>query len=150
MSGGVLIVHAETPELRRAARLTVSIDGAKAGEVLQGTAESFPLPAGRHTVRVERAQQPSKEIAVEIAEGGEFVVRAACTGFAMLSAVIPVFAVFGLIPGVTYRLEALGTPPPAPASSPGRDPKPEAAAPAGALWWEADPLLAKRVRKQSS
>ncbi|MEV7599074.1 hypothetical protein AB0O91_16990 [Kitasatospora sp. NPDC089797] len=169
-----VVVHAEPPltGLVRGS-FGVVIDGVRAGRVRQGALARFPVPPGTHTVRVT-TWDPSRSntVTVEVAEGREVLVagRGTGLGFALLvpplavvavdwsyviAALLVMLAVFAAVPGLLFRLRAVGD-----SALPEADPADPAdpAAPAGpadgeqgggALWWESDPALAKRFRKDA-
>ncbi|MFE0459647.1 hypothetical protein ACFW1A_10340 [Kitasatospora sp. NPDC058965] len=161
-------VYAEPPRFSRAGRFRVVIDGVFVGRVRQGEAARFPVSPGRHTVRVTALDRTrSNTVTAEVAEGQEFLVSARSTGL-RLAAVLPlgccmgVPPIYGLVtalllavlghalPGVLFRAGALGTPAAAEESPAPTPSAPAAPEPVSALWWENDPALAKRYRKQHS
>ncbi|TWF90962.1 hypothetical protein FHX73_1274 [Kitasatospora viridis] len=135
------MVWAEAPPLRTAGELTVVIDGAKAGTVMQGTAAPFPLAPGRHTVRVGARGWRSNTSTVEVAEGGTVRLAVFSTGLSTMGAILPVLGLLGLIPGLIYRLRPLSE---APAAESVAAAEEASAATGSGLWWESDPKLAKR------
>ncbi|MFF0296860.1 hypothetical protein ACFYST_22430 [Kitasatospora sp. NPDC004614] len=159
---GTIVVRAEQPGIGRAGNFIVVVDGAKVGQVRQGESARFPATVGTHQVQVTgKDRTSSNTVTVEVAEDRDFLVTARGTGLrvALLlpvlagTAVPPVFAaasllvlgaVFFLVPGLMFRVRAEG--------EPELRPLREAAAGAEAsdgngLWWESDPVLAKRFRK---
>ncbi|ARP70003.1 hypothetical protein LK07_09645 [Streptomyces pluripotens] len=165
---GTVVVHAEPPGgIRRAGTFRVVVDGVKAGQVKQGTTVRLPVPAGTHTVRVTgRDRTRSNTVTVEVAEGRDVLVTARGTGMVaflalpfMVGAALPRgygLALFLLtavvvfaVPGLMFRVRDDGDPElrttrPAPADGAGEEEHGGIG-----LWWESDPVLAKRFRRSS-
>jgi hypothetical protein len=136
-------VWAEAPPLRRAGKLEVVIDGDKVGPVRQGEVAEFTAEPGPHTVRVSGGGSRSNTVAVTVAEGETCRLVTSSTGLSVVGAIVPVLGlVLGLVPGSIFRLRAHAKRPataPAPAARAGEGS-------ANGLWWESDPVLAKRFR----
>ncbi|MFD7640827.1 hypothetical protein ACFV4P_09240 [Kitasatospora sp. NPDC059795] len=160
---GTVVVRAEQSGIGRAGTFTVLVDGEPVGRVRQGDVARFPAAAGTREVRVtSKDRTRSNALTVQVGEDSDTSITARSTGlgYALFLPVVagftvpPIYAVttvfllgavFYLAPGLMFRLRA--------------DPEPLAAlpAPAGAaeegggsgLWWESDPALAKRFRKDA-
>ncbi|MFD5462931.1 hypothetical protein ACFWIQ_08885 [Kitasatospora sp. NPDC127059] len=165
-----VVVHAEPPlfALRRGC-YGVEIDGVPVGRVKQGTLARFPVPAGLHTVRLATWDRTrSNTVTVEAGEGREFLLTGRGTGlrFAFLAlplarfTVLPWYgvaavlllmgAVFWAVPGLLFRLRVVGDSA-LPGAGPARPAEPaEEEQGANGLWWETDPALAKRFRKDAA
>jgi hypothetical protein len=138
---GVVAVWAEAPPLRRAGRFTVVVDGHKVGLVRQGEVAEFPVEPGPHNVWVTGGGSRSNTVTVTATDGETCRVVSSSTGLSMLALLPPVGLLLALIPGAMYRLRAHNPRPAAAAAAP-----PGGGSPSG-LWWESDPVLAKRFRK---
>ncbi|MFJ9776729.1 hypothetical protein ACIRVF_36775 [Kitasatospora sp. NPDC101157] len=170
MKTGTVVVHAESPvvALRRGCYWVV-IDGVRVGTVRRGATARFPVPAGTRTVRIAaRDRSRSNTVSVEVGEDREFLVTSRSTGlvYALLVpplapvAMVPAYYVFALlllmgavfwaVPGLLFRLRAVGDSalPAARAAGPA-EPAGEEQGGTG-LWWESDPALAKRFRKNGT
>ncbi|MBD0692944.1 hypothetical protein [Streptomyces sp. CBMA123] len=165
-----VVVHAEPPlvALRRGC-LGVEIDGVPVGKVKQGAIARFPVPAGTHTVRLTTWDRTrSNTVTVEAVEDREFLLTGRATGYGFAFLVVPLVratmipwpyaavllllmvAVFWSVPGLLFRLRAVGDSllPSARGAEPAR-PAEEGSADSG-LWWESDPALAKRFGKNAA
>lgn len=163
---GTVVVHADQPGLGRAGTLSVVIDDVTVGQVEQGGTARFPTAVGTHTVRVVgKDRTRSNTVTVESAEGQDFLVTAQGTGLkaAVLLPLLAGISVPGLyvvgcmlligvlfyaVPGLLFRVRAVGGPGLRNAEGVRAEEAAEAHAGAG-LWWETDPALAKRFRKSS-
>jgi hypothetical protein len=147
---GVVAVSAEAPPLRRAGKLGVVIDGHRVGEVKQGEVAEFSVEPGSHTVRVGAGGSRSNTLTVTVHDGATRQVVHTGTGLGTVALMVPLLgAVMALIPGAAFRLR-VHHPRPASATAPaGRE---DGAATGGSvgLWWESDPVLARRYRKASA
>ncbi|WP_405582162.1 hypothetical protein [Streptomyces sp. NBC_01190] len=147
---GVVAVLAEAPPLRRAGKLGVVIDGQRVGEVRQGEIAQFSVEPGSHTVRVGSGGSRSNTLTVAVHDGATCRVVNSSTGLGTAAAIVPLLGVvMALIPGVVFRLRVHD---PRPASAPAPGSREDGAATGGSvgLWWESDPVLAKRYRKASA
>ncbi|MER7848129.1 hypothetical protein ABTZ03_29775 [Kitasatospora sp. NPDC096077] len=159
-------VYAEQPFLAlRRGTFGVEIDGVPVGGVRQGTVARFPVSAGTHTVRLTAWDRSrSNPVAVEVAEDREFLVTGRGTGLGFAFLVLPLaraamvpwyyvapvgllmIAVFWSVPGLLFRLRAVGDS----ALGEAREAGPAEQEPDGnGLWWESDPALAERLRKNA-
>lgn len=175
---GTVVVHAERPFLALwRGSFGVEIDGVRVGSVRQGALARFPVPAGVHTVRLAAWDRTrSNTVAVEVGEDREFLVTARGSGLRFAFAALPLAraaqipwyyvsavalamaAVVWTVPGLLFRVQAVGDSylPADPADPADRATRP--AEPAGpeeehsgnGLWWESDPALAKRFRKDTA
>lgn len=148
---GVVAVWAEAPPLRRAGKLNVVIDGHRVGPVRQGEAAEFTVEPGAHTVRVTAGGSRSNAVAVTVTDGETCRIASSSTGLGAVAAVVPLLGlILGWIPGLIFHLRT-HDPRPAPEPEPALEPAgPVSDGDAGGstgLWWESDPVLAKRYRK---
>ncbi|MFI9366771.1 hypothetical protein ACIG5E_37865 [Kitasatospora sp. NPDC053057] len=170
---GTVVVHAEPPLIAlRKGWYWVVIDGVRVGGVKQGGTARFPVPAGTHTVRISAWDRTrSNAVTVEVGEDREFLVTGRGTGsrwvllvpslahYAMIpwyciaAVMLPMYAALWAVPGLMFRVRAVGDSA-LPSAEPARPAEP--ADPAGkehggnGLWWESDPALAKRFRKNTA
>ncbi|MFF2078012.1 hypothetical protein ACFVXG_25050 [Kitasatospora sp. NPDC058162] len=167
---GTVVVHAERPFLALwRGSFGVEIDGVRVGSVRQGALARFPVPAGVHTVRLAAWDRTrSNTVAVEVGEDREFLVTARGSGLRFAFAALPLAraaqipwyyvsavalamaAVFWAVPGLRFRVRAVGDsylPADRTAESAGL---PEEEHGGNGLWWESDPALAKRFRKDTA
>ena len=150
---GVVAVWAEAPPFRSAGKLNVLIDGKKAGEVRQGQVAEFTAEEGRHTVRVRAGGSRSNSVTVTVRDDTTCRVVSTSTGLSAVAVMVPILGlVMSVVPGLVFRLRR-HHPRPAQAAAPAQT---TASAPGegGAsgytgLWWESDPVLAKRFRKSA-
>ncbi len=168
---GTIEVYAAPPGIRRATGMFgVVVDGVRVGRVRHGGAARFQVAAGTHTVRVTAKDRTrSNTVTVEVIEGRELRITARGTGLAV-AALLPVLAgiavslvyvlatvlltgaLFYAVPGLLFRVRVddRGVPGTSPAAdavhalAAGSAREEDAAA---GLWWESDPVLAKRFRK---
>ncbi|MFJ9692489.1 hypothetical protein [Kitasatospora sp. NPDC101183] len=156
-----IAVHAEPPKFGRRGTFRVVVDDVLAGQVKQGETLRVPVPAGAHTVRVTAKDRVrSNTLTVQAVEGLEHVVAARGTGLHIalallvgvsvaavpwggLVAALVVAAVLYAVPGLLFRVHPVAVP------QPWSAPVPEQPQ-AGGLWWESDPALAKRYRKDGT
>ncbi|WP_327289503.1 hypothetical protein [Streptomyces sp. NBC_01198] len=144
---GVVAVWAEAPPLRKAGKLGVVIDGQRVGEVRQGEAAEFSVEPGSHTVRVAAGGSRSNTLTVSVDEGATCRLVNKSTGLSVAAAIVPVLGLVMMVcPGLVFRLRVHD---PRPVSAPVTGGAPAPAAAAG-LWWESDPVLAKRYGKASA
>ncbi|WP_330460645.1 hypothetical protein OIB37_29460 [Streptomyces sp. NBC_00820] len=163
---GTIAVYAEPPRLRRGGTFKVAIDGVTVGQVRQGDAARFPVAAGRHTVRVlAKDRTRSNTVTVDVAENQDFLVTTRSTGLMVatllpflagaafphlyvIGAVLLIAAVFYAVPGLLFRVRADGDTERRASRASGEtaDELPNGSG----LWWESDPVLAKRYRKDSA
>lgn len=147
---GVVAVLAEASPLRRAGKLGVVIDGHRVGEVRQGEVAHFSVEPGSHTVRVGSGGSRSNTVTVAVHAGATCRVVNAGTGLGTAVAVVPFLGVvMALVSGAVFRLRVHD---PRPASGPALGGREDGAATGGSvgLWWESDPVLARRYRKASA
>ncbi|MFD7081151.1 hypothetical protein [Streptomyces sp. NPDC059918] len=155
---GTVVVRADEPGLGRSGTWTVVVDGVVVGQVDQGTSARFPVAAGTHTVRVAAKDGTrSNTVTVELTEGRDSRVAAQGTGakaavlLPLLAAITvpPVYVVASIVligvvlrvcPGLLFRVRADG-------ATAHRAVAAEEEHTGTALWWESDPVLAKRFRK---
>ncbi|MFF9641471.1 hypothetical protein [Kitasatospora aureofaciens] len=172
---GTVVVHAEPPVIAlRRGWYRVVIDGVRVGGVRQGGTARFPVSAGTHTVRIAAWDRSrSNAVAVEVGEDREFLVTGRSTGFLYAPLVVgplahyatvawyciaaltlPMYAALWAVPGLLFRLRAVGdcALPPARPTGPAADRAGPAVGEDGGagLWWESDPVLAKRLRKDAA
>lgn len=143
----VIMVFAEAPSLGRAGKLGVVIDGHKVGPVRQGETAEFTVEPGPHTVRVTGRGSRSNAVNVTVTSGGTYRIVSSGTGLHVVAAMVPLFGlILWAFPGLVFRLR-IHDPSPAPAPAPvDHVSDGDAGGPTG-LWWESDPVLAKRYRK---
>jgi hypothetical protein len=147
---GVVAVLAEAPPLRRAGKLGVVIDGHCVGEVQQGEVAEFSVEPGSHTVRVGAGGSRSNTVTVAVHDGAACRVVNTGTGLGTAAAIVPILGVvMALIPGVVFRLR-VHDPRPASAPAPGGFEGGAGTGGSVGLWWESDPVLARRYRKASA
>lgn len=147
---GVVAVWAEAPPLRKAGKLRVVIDGHRVGEARQGEVAQFSVEPGSHTVRVGAPWSWSNTLTVAVDDGATCRVVNTGTGLGTVAAFVPVLGlVMAFIPGVVYRLRP-HHPRPAPSPAPVAREEGAATGRSAGLWWESDPVLAKRLRKESA
>ncbi|MFG2821916.1 hypothetical protein ACGFX4_21125 [Kitasatospora sp. NPDC048365] len=166
---GTIVVHAEAPRIGRAGTLLVTIDGTPAGDVRQGHTARFPATAGTHRVRVHTKDRTSSNvITANVTDEQECLLRARGTGLGHTVFLVPLaglvtpplftvltvllFAVLlQTVPGLLFRLRhdetATASADPDPGS--GSDSAGDGESNSTGLWWESDPVLAKRYRKDS-
>ncbi|MFC9328715.1 hypothetical protein [Kitasatospora sp. NPDC057015] len=162
---GTVVVHAEPPGIRRArGAFGVTVDGARVGQVGHGSTARFPVAAGAHTVRVTAKDGTrSNTVTVEVVEGREVLVTSRSTGLAVaillpllagiavpaiyaVAAVLLTGALFHAVPGLMFRVRAEVAP--ELRSTRAAEPAGESGGQGQGLWWESDPALAKRFRKE--
>lgn len=144
---GFVLIRTEEPSLKRAAWLNVVIDDTTVGKVKQGGSAVFPVEPGRHSLRVSARGGRSNTMAIEVPEDGECRVRAFDTGYALLTAIVPVLSFIAAVPGLIHRVRTDDDTAAAPAPIATYE-ESIAESPAG-LWWESDRALAKRIRKNT-
>ncbi|MGW2377700.1 hypothetical protein [Kitasatospora sp. NPDC001683] len=164
---GTVVVHAERPLIvLREGWYRVVIDGVRVGGVRQGGTARFPVPAGTHTVRLAAWDRTrSNTVTVEVAEDREFLVAGRGTGlrfapfvvaplaraamvpwYYVVAVTLPMLAALWAVPGLVFRVRAVGDC--ALPTARAADPADEEHGGDG-LWWESDPALAKRFRKNT-
>lgn len=146
----VIVVLAEARPFGRAGKLGVVIDGRKAGPVLQGETAQFTVAPGPHTVRVTGGGNRSNTVEITATDGAEYRLVNSHTGLTMAAAMVPLLAlVLWAFPGTVFRLR-IHDPRPAQVPAPvDRASEPDPDGPTG-LWWESDPVLAKRYGKKAT
>lgn len=129
--------------------LGVVIDGRKVGPVRQGEIAEFTVEPGPHTVRVTGGGSRSNAVDVTAIDGGKYRIVTSGTGLGMVAAMVPLLGLLlWAFPGLVFRLR-IHDPRPAPAPVPvDHVSDGDAGGPTG-LWWESDPVLAKRYRKSA-
>lgn len=146
----VVAVLAEAPPLGRAGKLDVVIDGQKVGSVPRGEAAEFTVEPGPHSVRVAGGRNKSNTVDVTMADGEKCRLVSSSTGLTMAMAMVPLLGpALMAFPGTVFRLRIhdplpVSVPGPVGGASEGDD----AGGPT-TLWWESDPVLAKRYRKNA-
>ncbi|SCE50958.1 hypothetical protein GA0115240_172021 [Streptomyces sp. DvalAA-14] len=141
---GILAVLAEAPPLRRAGNLSVVVDGHKVGPVRQGEVAEFTVEPGPHSVRVTAGGNRSNAVAVTVTDGERCRIVSSSTGLGLVAIVPLLGLILMLIPGSIFRLRPhvqRRAPAPAGQGSSGHE------GGSTGLWWESDPVLAKRYRK---
>jgi len=146
----VVTVLAEAPPFGKAGKLGVVIDGHKVGPVRQGEIAQFTVEPGLHTVRVTGGGSRSNAVEITATDGGEYRMVSSGTGLGVVAAVVPLLGlVLWAFPGLVFRLRTHDPRPvPAPAPAP-VDQVSDGAAGQTGLWWESDPVLARRYRKSA-
>jgi hypothetical protein len=148
---GTIAVYAKPPAIGRAGLLWVVIDGERVGQVKQGEAGRFPVPVGPHTVRTalwDRSR--SNTVTVEVAEGKDSLVTVGSTGLRYATLLAPILGVLlYAIPGALFWVRVADVPEPAAADPVEPAVAGEQSAGGSGLWWESDPALAKRFRKNA-
>lgn len=144
---GLVVLFAEAPPFGRTGKLGVVIDGHKVGPVRQGETAEFTVEPGPHTVRVTGGGSRSNTVDVTVTDGGTYKIASSATGLGVVAAMVPLLGlILWAFPGLAFRLR-IHDPRPAPAPvTPSSDG--DASGPTG-LWWESDPVLAKRYRKNA-
>ncbi|MEW2624970.1 hypothetical protein [Streptomyces sp. NPDC048106] len=161
---GTVVVHAEPPALRRAGKFGVVVDGVKVGQVRQGDTARFTVPAGPHTVQIATKDRTrSNTVTVNAVEGQDFLVTVRSTGlgiaflfpvlaavavpgYYVIGAVLLTGALFHAVPGLLFRVRADGVPELRAAEAVLTSEETQGGM---GLWWESDPVLAKRFRKDA-
>ncbi|MFJ3641563.1 hypothetical protein ACIPRD_17620 [Streptomyces sp. NPDC090108] len=166
---GTIAVYAHPPRFRRGGVFAVAVDGVTAGHVRQGEAARFPVTPGTHTVRIlAKDRTRSNTVTVDVVEGRDFLVTTRSTGLIAgfliplvlgfsfpyaytLGALLLLGAACWAVPGLLFRVRAEGVHERRTARSDTGTGTPAGNdAPAGnGLWWESDPVLAKRIRDRS-
>lgn len=145
----VVVVLAEAPPFGRAGKLGVVIDGHKVGLVRQGETAEFTVGSGRHTVRVTGGGSRSNAVDLTATDDGKYRLVSSGTGLSVAAAMVPLLGlVLWAFPGLVFRLR-IHDPGPAQAPAPADHVNDgDTGGPTG-LWWESDPVLAKRYRKSA-
>ncbi|MBM9437221.1 hypothetical protein [Actinacidiphila bryophytorum] len=144
---GLIVVFAEAPPFGRAGKLGVVIDGHKVGPVRQGETAEFAVESGPHTVRVAGGGSRSNTVDVTVTDGGTCKIASSGTGLGAVATMVPLLGlVLGAFPGLVFRLRIHD---PRPAPAPVHRVSDGDAGGSTGLWWESDPVLAKRYRKDA-
>nr|WSX51381.1 hypothetical protein OG409_22035 [Streptomyces sp. NBC_00974] len=162
---GTIVVRAEQPGLGRPGTFGVVVGKVTVGRVDQGTTARFPVAVGTHTVRVVgKDRSRSNTATVEVAEGQDVLVTAQGTGLKaavllpllagisvppiyVVASIALIGALFYAVPGLLFRVRTDRAAEPVPTGDAGT---PQEEHGGTGLWWETDPALAKRFRKDVS
>ncbi|MGW6685526.1 hypothetical protein [Streptomyces sp. NPDC054961] len=162
---GTIVVRAEQPGLGRAGTFDVVVGDVTVGRVGQGAAARFPVAVGTHTVRVVgKDRSRSNTATVDVAEGQDVLVTAQGTGLKaavllpllagisvpaiyVVASIAVIGALFYAVPGLLFRVRTDRDAEPA-TTGDARTPEEEHSG--TGLWWETDPALAKRLRKNAA
>ncbi|MET9466781.1 hypothetical protein ABZY44_18635 [Streptomyces sp. NPDC006544] len=163
---GTIVVRAEQPGLGRAGTFSVVVGEETVGRVDQGTTARFPVAVGTHTIRVVgKDRSRSNTATVEVAEGQDVLVTAQGTGLKaavllpllagvsvppiyVVASIALIGALFYAVPGLLFRVRAAVGDAAPPATRGPHTPEEEHSG--TSLWWETDPALAKRFRKDAT
>lgn len=98
-------------------------------------------------MRITGGGSRSNAVDVTVTDGGEYRIVSSSTGLGVAAAMVPLLGlILWAFPGLVFRLR-IHDPRPAPAPVPvDHVSDGDAGGPTG-LWWESDPVLAKRYRK---